>query len=389
VEANTTRILGSGESAMIRGSAKPFAAGDVLYARLRPYLNKVCAPDFEGVASTEFMVFRPSEVLVPKLLLYLLNRPAFVAYANQNAEGIERPRISWTRMSDFCVTIPPLAEQRRIVAAIEEHFSRIDAAEASLRAAGTRLLVLRRLLFRHMADAPYPRYALSSVADIVSGQTPKGMNPLSQGPIPFFKVGDMNAAVGYEMAQARSYVDEHIARKYKLKIRPAGTVIFPKRGGAIATNKKRILLQPAAFDLNTMGIVPSEKLVPKFLLYWFETVELNALADGSNVPQINLPDVAPLEIPLPPLDEQLRIVTEVERRLSVIDAMAAQIDRALKRSAALRRSILERAFSGRLVPQDPSDEPASVLLGRIRVERAAAESATGRRPRRRATMKAS
>jgi hypothetical protein len=55
----------------------------------------------------------------------------------------------------------------------------------------------------------------------------------------------------------------------------------------------------------------------------------------------------------------------------------------------LRRSILERAFTGRLVPQDPSDEPAAALLERIAAERAAAASATGRRPRRRATMKRS
>ena len=62
-------------------------------------------------------------------------------------------------------------------------------------------------------------------------------------------------------------------------------------------------------------------------------------------------------------------MAEVEERLSVIDAMRASIERAQRRSAALRRSILERAFRGELVPQDPSDEPASVLLDRIRAQR--------------------
>ncbi|TML69348.1 MAG: restriction endonuclease subunit S [Actinobacteria bacterium] len=73
-------------------------------------------------------------------------------------------------------------------------------------------------------------------------------------------------------------------------------------------------------------------------------------------------------VPAAPLEEQRRIVAEVEERLSVIDAMRASITRAQRRSAALRRSILERAFRGELVPQDPSDEPASVLLDRIRAE---------------------
>src|SRR5581483_11570392 len=109
----------------------------------------------------------------------------------------------------------------------------------------------------------------------------------------------------------------------------------------------------------------------------------------TNLASLNLTTLKSFPVPAPPLAEQRRIVAEVERQLSLADAMAAEIDRALKRSAVLRRSILERAFGGRLVPQDPSDEPASALLERIRAERAAAESATGRRPRRRATMRAS
>ena len=72
---------------------------------------------------------------------------------------------------------------------------------------------------------------------------------------------------------------------------------------------------------------------------------------------------------MPPLDEQRRIVARVEEQLSAIDALRAAIERAQRRSASLRRAILERAFRGELVPQDPSDEPASVLLERIRADR--------------------
>jgi len=74
----------------------------------------------------------------------------------------------------------------------------------------------------------------------------------------------------------------------------------------------------------------------------------------------------------PTLPDQRRIVAEVERRLSLVDALAAATTAALKRSAALRRSILERAFTGKLVPQDPRDESASTLLERIRAQREAA-----------------
>ena len=80
-------------------------------------------------------------------------------------------------------------------------------------------------------------------------------------------------------------------------------------------------------------------------------------------------------VPLPPTEEQRRIVAEVERQFSFIEACERAIDVGLARSAGLRRSVLKAAFEGKLVPQDPSDEPASVLLERIRAERAAAPKA--------------
>ena len=69
------------------------------------------------------------------------------------------------------------------------------------------------------------------------------------------------------------------------------------------------------------------------------------------------------------LEEQRRIVARVEEQLSAVDALRAGIERAQRRSATLRRAVLERAFKGELVPQDPSDEPASQLVERIRFER--------------------
>jgi type I restriction enzyme S subunit len=89
----------------------------------------------------------------------------------------------------------------------------------------------------------------------------------------------------------------------------------------------------------------------------------------TNLASINLTKLGALPIPLPPFPEQYRIVAEVERRLSVIDELEAIMSANLKRVERLRQAILKRAFEGKLAPQDPTDEPASVLLERIRAER--------------------
>ena len=94
-----------------------------------------------------------------------------------------------------------------------------------------------------------------------------------------------------------------------------------------------------------------------------------ALIHGIGRPRLNLSEIKSIIIPLPPLREQEQIVSEVEQRLSVVAQLEAIIQTNLKRAERLRQSILKEAFAGRLVPQDPDDEPTSVLLEHIRKER--------------------
>ena len=112
----------------------------------------------------------------------------------------------------------------------------------------------------------------------------------------------------------------------------------------------------------------------------------NAGSTTTNISNISSGKLSEIPIPLPPLAEQRRIAVEVERRLSVIQQAEAAVDASLQRAERLRQSILKRAFSGELVPQDPDDEPASVLLERIRAQREAeqaAATASKQRPARR------
>src|SRR5260221_12241965 len=101
-------------------------------------------------------------------------------------------------------------------------------------------------------------------------------------------------------------------------------------------------------------------------------------------PALNSAIIRGFDMPVPPVLEQQRIVAEIERLLSVVEELEATVASNLKRAERLRQAILKRAFEGRLVPQDPSDEPASLLLERIRTERTTTEG-TVRLPRRRIT----
>lgn len=135
-------------------------------------------------------------------------------------------------------------------------------------------------------------------------------------------------------------------------------------------NNEKVILGKSACYFNV-----NENIDKKYVRYCITSHRFvnyaNKNATGSTIKNVSLKAMREFEIPLPPtLNEQQRIVSEIESRLSVCDKIEESITAALQQAEALRQSILKKAFEGKLVPQDPNDEPASVLLERIRTERA-------------------
>ena len=131
--------------------------------------------------------------------------------------------------------------------------------------------------------------------------------------------------------------------------------------------KKRILNKESCYDLNIMGISPI-LIPPKFIYFWLYRIDLKQLSDGSNVPQINHTDIEPLEFHLPSIEEQEQIVSQIEQGFSLIENSQRIVNSTLQTLETMRMSVLKQAFQGKLVPQDPNDEPTSVLLERIKKE---------------------
>jgi len=141
-------------------------------------------------------------------------------------------------------------------------------------------------------------------------------------------------------------------KKLKLRSYPKGTVIFPKRGGAILTNKKRVLFQDSAFDLNLMGILPLEYVDNDYLFFWFQKLDLGRIYDGSNVPQINNKNVFPLKFQLSPLPEQRAIVAKIEALFSELDSGIQNLKTAQAQLKIYRQAVLKKAFEGGFTNDD-------------------------------------
>ena len=203
-----------------------------------------------------------------------------------------------------------------------------------------------------------------------SGRTPKVNELSSDGKIPYFKVSDMNT-VGNEvyLSITKSFLTHSVNSKTFEK----NTVVYPKNGGAVFTNKKRILSQQSLVDLNTGTYTPYKPINSKFFYYLFQTIDFQNYYKGSALPTVDTEKIKKIVWGLPPFEEQARIVLAIEKVLPLIDAYNfKEKERKTLNSTfplLLKKSIFQEAVQGKLVPQDPTDEPASVLLDRIRAEK--------------------
>ena len=159
----------------------------------------------------------------------------------------------------------------------------------------------------------YEIVTIGDVSTLVSGYGFPMLLQGQEGTIPFYKVSDMNFVGNeVEMFDSNNYVSMEVAQKQKWIPAPKGTIIFPKIGAAIATNKKRILSKSAIFDNNVMGIICNEKIIPKFMWYILNSIDISTWATLANPPSISKDSVLAQEIPLPSIDIQEYIVSELD-----------------------------------------------------------------------------
>ncbi|MTJ17647.1 MULTISPECIES: restriction endonuclease subunit S [unclassified Dolichospermum] len=185
---------------------------------------------------------------------------------------------------------------------------------------------------------------IGEICTLKSGTTVNKSLEETYGDIPYLKVADMNLSENdTEIVTSSRFLNQESLKENS--IFPVGTTIFPKRGGAILTNKKRLTSVPICTDLNIMGVIPSNILLPKYLYFYFLNIDMRKLGSGSSIPQINNYDIEPLIISFPPLPEQKRIVAIADEAFEGIDRAIRNTEKNLSNARELFESYLNSIFT--------------------------------------------
>ena len=332
------------------------------------------------------------------------------AFANGIASkgtGTTFDAITGNQLKTFAIPLPPLAEQRRIVAKLEILFTQLDTAVDNLKKTQTQLQRYRQSILKAAFEGDLTREwreghsdklkpmsvlensTLNNLPELPDGwvwtrvkhiaEFLRGVsyrkNQSSKTPkddyIPILRANNINAQLNFEdlvYVEQNKVKDEQFVKALDIII-------------AMSSGSKHLVGKAAQADQDFEGgfgtfcglVRVSEEANKKFIGLFFQSPayrnEISRLSIGININNLRRENIETMHIPIPSLTEQEQIVSELERHLSVADKAEATIDAELKRAERLRQSILKQAFSGKLVPQDPKDEPASVLLEKIRDEK--------------------
>ena len=283
--------------------------------------------------------------------------------------------------------VPPCAEQKRIVATIEAHFSCLDFVEAALAVARAKLQALRRSVLAaafsgrltnpsHTADTDtdqlpegWERVTIGEVSKVVGGATPKTTVDANWGrDISWITPDDLSGYDGMYIEQGRRSLTREGYESCSAQLMPAGSVLFTSRA---PIGYVTISSGPVCTNQGFKNFVPQTGLMSEFL-YWylrFATPDIQAMGSGTTFKEISKKVALSIPLVLPPIDEQEQVVIAIEELFSRLDAAEAALKIVRSKLQAFRRSVLAGAFAGRLVPQGPDDEPAIALLARIAAER--------------------
>ena len=369
------RLLGTVPARTMKSSAVHFQPGDVLYGRLRPYLNKVYRPDFEGLCSAEFIVLPSSDQVDARYLQYFLNSARFVGFASHLNTG-DRPRIDFEQLQTYPVPIPEASEQRRIVSAIDEQLSKLETAVTSLASAARRLSQMRRATVDALVGGSRERvtdgWSLHPLSHLLIGiEAGKSFKceerPAGSEEWGVIKVSAMTWGQFDEGENKTVTAPEQINLKYEIRpgdvlLSRANTVEYVGAAVYVERCRSHLLLSDKSLRLR-----PAANVDPRWLRLVLASTyvrnQIMAVATGTSDSMRNISQakLGQLRIPTPPGETQAEIAKIWSRLSAELDAVSRTIGANLARSRQLRGAILGAAFTGSLPIQEHAGQAALML----------------------------
>ena len=326
-----------------------FDTRHVLYGKLRPYLNKVALPNFEGRCTTELIPLLPQEELDRHYLAWLLRRNETVDAAMREKTGSRMPRANMDIILSLVVPIPPLPEQKRIAAILNDQIAAVDrahaAAEAQLEAAQNLFTAyLRQVIPDHGQSLPPGwRWArLGEVCNVVTGGTPaRSESRYFGGDIPWIKPEDLDISVYvYSSAEFLSKDGVNVAR-----LLPKDSVLVSCIGNI---GKIAIAGVPLTTNQQINSLIPKEGVEPLYLYYcckYFQPI-FKKESSTALLSILNKSSFSNISIPLPPLSEQKRIATILNKQMIAAKQVSNSVERQISKINHLPSALLRRAFNG-------------------------------------------
>jgi type I restriction enzyme S subunit len=389
IEKDTSKVLQRFTFAQrqSRSTKSRFSRGDVLYGKLRPYLNKVVVADQDGYCTTEIVPVVPSQWLEAGYLFYWLKHPTFLNYVTSVSHGLNMPRLGTAAGHDAPFVLAPLNEQKRIADKLDALLARVDACRErldrvpailkrfrqSVLAAATSGDLTQEWRDEKGVGAEWFATSIQAIAQIGTGSTPLRSNRTFYSSTGMPWITSAATAKAIVMA-ADKFVTDAAITAHRLRIYPAGTLLVAMYGEGKTRGQVTELGIAATINQACAAIIVNDDRAKKAfvkLVLQANYLEMRELAEGGNQPNLNLSKIKEFPLRLPSLAEQDEIVRQVDALFAYADRLEARYAAARAQVDRLTPALLAKAFRGELVPQDPKDEPASLLLERIHATRAA------------------
>lgn len=380
-----------------------FENGDVIFAKVTPCFENGKAalvsglPGGAGAGSSEFHVLRRRDAgISPSYLLAVIKSAQFLREGEESMTGaVGLRRVPRAFVESFPVRLPPEAEQKRIAQKLDVLLAQVDTLKARIDAIPALLKRFRQTAVSSMVRgedlAKKASWRLLPIAELCSaafdgpfGSKLKTDDYVDSGVrvVRLENIGHLRFA-----NEKATYVSTEKGQDLERNKLEGGDVLFSSfvdeeiRVCQLPRSNESFINKADCFCLRISPELADARFVALTLSTRETYQKIRRSVHGATRPRINLGFLKSFEINLPPLEEQAEIVRRVEQLFAFAEQLEAKVATAKQRIDTLTQSLLAKAFRGELVPQDPNDEPASVLLERIRAQRAATPKIKrGRKP---------